>query len=246
MTELTLTAALADLMIEFPEAPSLETTFARLSAPPVRQPILRRVVVVVIVAAFAVVALVAPIREAVADWLGIGVIRIVEVDEVPADLEDTIGDLGIELGEGAFILGPDDPVVAILGDPSRTYTRARNDRVVEISFVWLPTEGLPEVGSTGVGALLTRFDGALDDPLIEKSIGEGTNVTVVAVGDGRGYWIEGAVHSFGYLDSSGEIVFETLRLAGNTLLWEADGFAYRLESGLDLQTAIEVTEALGE
>jgi hypothetical protein len=246
MTELTLTAALADLMIEFPEAPSLETTFARLSAPPVRQPILRRVVVVVIVAAFAVVALVAPIREAVADWLGIGVIRIVEVDQIPGDLEDTIGDLGIEVGEGAFILGPDGPVVAILGDPSRTYTRVRNDRVVEISFVWLPTEGLPEVGSTGVSALLTRFDGSLDDPLIEKSVGEGTNVTVVAVGDGRGYWIEGEVHSFGYLDPSGEIVFETLRLAGDTLLWEADGFAYRLESGLDLQTAIEVAEALGE
>ena len=246
MTELNLTASLATLEIEFPEPPDLEGAFARLGAVPVRRPILLRVVAVAIVAALAVVVLVAPIREAVADWLGIGVIRIVEVDQIPGDLEDTIGDLGIELGEGAFMLGPDDPVVAILGGPSRTYTRVGDDRIVEISFVWLPTEGLPEVGSSGVGALLTRFEGSLDGPIIEKSVGEGTSVVVVAVGDGRGYWIEGAVHSFGYLDPSGEIVFETLRLAGDTLLWEADGFAYRLESGLDLQTAIEVAEALGE
>ena len=80
MTDLTLTTALADLAIEFPGAPDLEATFTRLSAPPVRRPILRRVVAVAIVAAFAMVVLVAPIREAVADWLGIGVIRIIEVD----------------------------------------------------------------------------------------------------------------------------------------------------------------------
>ncbi len=245
MTDLVLTTALADLAIEFPEAPKLEATFVRLSSPPVRRTTIRRVVAVAIVTAFAVVVLVAPIREAVADWLGIGVIRIVEVDEVPADLEDTIGDLGVELGEGAFILGPDDPVVAILGGP-KTYTRVRDDRIVEISFVWLPTDRLPEVGSTGVGALLTRFDGSLDGPIIEKSVGQGTNVVVVAVGEGQGHWIEGAPHTFGYLDARGEIVFETLRLAGNALLWEADGFAYRFESGLDLEAAIEVAESLGE
>lgn len=246
MTELTLTTALADLSIEFPEAPNLEATFARLGAPPVRRPILRRVVAVVIVAAFAMVVLVAPIREAVADWLGIGVIRIVEVDEITTDLEDTIGDLGAESGGEALTVGPDDPVVAILGSPSRTFTRVRDDRIVEISFVWLPTDGLTEVGSTGVGALLTRFDGSLDGPIIEKSVGQGTSVVVVAVGEGRGYWIEGDAHTFGYLDAGGEIVFETLRLAGNTLLWEADGFAYRLESGLDMEPAIQVAESLGE
>ena len=135
MTDLTLTTALADLAIEFPGAPDLEATFTRLGAPPVRRPILRRVVVVVIVAAFAMVVLVAPIREAVADWLGIGVIRIIEVDEIPADLEDTIGDLGIESSEEAFMLGQDDPVVAILGGPSRTYTRVRDDRIVEMSVM---------------------------------------------------------------------------------------------------------------
>ncbi len=245
MTDLVLTTALADLPIEFPEAPNLEATFVRLSSPPVRRTTIRRVVAVAIVTAFAVVVLVAPIREAVADWLGIGVIRIVEVDEIPTDLEDTIGDLGVELGEGAFILGPDDPVVAILGGP-KTYTRVRDDRIVEISFVWLPTDRLPEVGSTGVGALLTRFDGSLDGPIIEKSVGEGTSVVLVTVGEGRGYWIEGDAHTFGYLDARGEIVFETLRLAGNALLWEADGFAYRFESGLDLEAAIEVAESLGE
>ncbi len=68
---------------------------------------------------------------------------------------------------------------------------------------------------------------------------------VVAVGDGPGYWIGGEAHTFGYVGPDGEVILETLRLAGNTLLWERDGETFRLESGLGLTEAIEVAESIG-
>ncbi len=246
MTDRSLSAALADLAIEFPEVPDLEAAFARLAAPPQRRPAvrLRWAVAAVIVAVAALMTFVTPVREAIADWLGIGAVRIVEVEEIPTDIEESIGDLGIQLGPEAFIIGPDDPITDIIGAPNRTYTRTVGRRITEISFVWFPKEGLPEVDSTGAGALLTRFDGLLDGPVIEKSVGEGTSVQMVSIGESRGYWIEGDAHTFGYLDRDGEVVFETLRLAGNTLLWEEGGFSYRLESGLDMEAAIRVAESL--
>jgi len=239
MTHPAISDALALLPIDYPEVPSIPAIVAPLGAPAVprsRSP-LRWALAAVIVAAVGLVTLVAPVRQAVADWLGIGAIRIVEVDEIPSDLPDSIGNLGEPI--------PVDTVTAcssVLGCPDQAFASADPDT---LTLLWLPRRGLAEVGSSGVGALLTRFEGTLDDPLIEKSVGEDARVVVVAVGEARGYWIEGEAHMFGYLDREGEVMLETLRLAGNTLLWEADGVAYRFESGLDLTAAIEVAEVFG-
>ncbi len=240
MTERSLTAALADLPIGFPEVPDLEATLAGIEAASMRRriPTLRWAVAAIVIAAFAVVALVAPVREAIADWLGIGVIRIVEVEEIPTGLEDTLGDLGNEVG-----LDASHPVPAALGPPDQVFARA-DAGPAEISMIWLPRDDLPEVGSTGVGAILTRFGGILDGPVIEKSVAADTVVVNVTIDGSPGWWIGGAAHSFGYLDAEGDVVFKTLRLAGNTLLWEDEGLSYRFESGLGMDEAIQVAESL--
>jgi hypothetical protein len=239
MTDRAIADALALLPIDYPEVPSMTAIVAGLGTPAVQQSrsSLRWALAAVIVAAVALVTLVAPVRQAVADWLGIGAIRIVDVGEIPTGLPDSIAELGEPV--------PVDTVTAcasVLGCPDQAFASTDPDA---LSLVWLPRRGLAEVGSSGVGALLTRFEGTLDNPIIEKSVGEGARVVVVAVGEARGYWIEGEAHAFGYLDREGEIVFETLRLAGNTLLWEADEVAYRFESGLDMTAAIDVAEAFG-
>jgi len=239
MTDRTVAVALALLAIDYPEVPSMTAIVARLGTPAVkrsRTP-LRWALAAVIVAVVALVTLVTPVRQAVADWLGIGAIRIVEVGEIPSGLPDSIGDLGEPI--------PVDSVTAcssVLGCPDQAFASTDPDT---LTLLWLPRRGLSEVGSSGVGALLTRYEGTLDNPIIEKSVGEDARVVVVAVGEARGYWIEGEIHTFGYLDREGEIVFETLRLAGNTLLWEADEVAYRFESGLDVTAAVKVAEAFG-
>lgn len=248
MTDRTLTAALAELPVAYPPLPDLDAAFARLAAPAPRRPVprLRWAMAAVIVVVAAVITFVTPVREAVADWLGIGAVRIVEVEEIPADVEDSIGDLGtrVSIGEVADLLGIERAWPEAIGAPDAAFVRRPDEPAVELSAVWLPADDLPEVGAGGVGALLTRFDGALDGPVAEKTVGEGTGLATIAVGDAPGYWISGEVHTFGYVGPDGEVVFETLRLAGNTLLWEQGGFSYRLESGLDLEAAIAVAETL--
>jgi hypothetical protein len=48
-----------------------------------------------------------------------------------------------------------------------------------------------------------------------------------------------------YRTESGDVVPETLRLAGNTLIWTMGPFTYRLESALDRDAAIAVASSLG-
>ncbi len=240
MTERSVTGVLAALSIEYPPLPDLDPAFARIREPqPARHPVfrLRWAAALALVAVAAVLTLVTPAREAVADWLGIGAVRIVEVEEGLEGLERSLGDLGVAvpIEDAGWRESP-------LGVPDEAFVQSEPDAV---TLVWLPRLGLPEVDETGIGALFTLFDGSLDGPVIEKSVGTETTVEIVEVSDVAAYWVHGEAHSFAYLDPSGEVVVESLRLVGNTLLWEKDGISYRLESALDLEQAVAAAEALG-
>jgi hypothetical protein len=62
----------------------------------------------------------------------------------------------------------------------------------------------------------------------------------VSVDGGQGYWLEGAPHVFFYRDASGNIVNDTLRLAGNTLVWVQDGVTIRLEAQVTKERALQI------
>ena len=228
MTTRSLATALAGLQIDYPEAPEVDLAVIGKS----RRPLLRWAPAVAAAAAVMVLGFVSPVREAVADWLGIGIIRVEIVDELPPGLGEEL-DLGVAVDPD-----PSSGTVwpAGLGQPAGAF-----DRDGAVSWVWLPSADRPEVGSTGVGALLTRFEGTID-PGVQKSIGEGSTLQVVTLDGRRSYWIEGEPHSFVYLDGDGMPIVETARLAGNTLLWEADGFTWRFESGLGLEVVRDLLE----
>ena len=246
MSDDRLIAALRDLGTAtwLPEAPDVTVTSADV---PARS---RRVRVRWAVAAIAVlvtlVIVITPVREAVADWLGIGAVRIVEVDEVPTVNDDILTGLGDELDlDTSALIGSFDFTPDSLGSPDRMFIRDLGEgRLWSISAVWLPRDYLPEVGNSGVGALLTSFEGNLNRPVVEKSVGDDATVEIVQVGDVVGYWITGDAHIFAYLDPYGATVEESIRLAGNTLLWEIDGVSFRFESALDRAAAVAVAASL--
>ena len=102
-----------------------------------------------------------------------------------------------------------------------------------------PRPGLP-AGPTGHGALVGQFQGALDATLLGKSAGPATRIERTTVGSAPAIWIEGEAHFFFYRDPAGNILQETLRLAGNTLLWQRDGQLLRLEAQVSRERALEV------
>ncbi len=125
----------------------------------------------------------------------------------------------------------------IFGAPDEIYLRRGGNG--QVSFVYAPQPGLP-AGPTGHGALVTQLRGVLDTSFIGKGVGPGSRVENVRVGDAPGVWIEGQAHLFFYRDGAGNILQETLRLAGNTLLWQRGDSLMRLEAQVDRSRALEI------
>jgi hypothetical protein len=230
MTE-RITDALANLSVDYPAVPEID--FEGLQVPRHRVVRLRWALAPALVAAGVVLGFVTPVRQAVANWLGIGVGHIVVVGELPPDLGVSL-DLGAPVPVGSVDIARPDA----LGEPDGAFVRD-----ADISLVWLPGPDLPRVAVPGVGAILTRFDGSIDAARFEKAVGLEGTVLATAVNGRLAYWIEGG-HSFGYLREDGTVIIETLRLSASALLWEHDGATWRLESGLDLESAIAIAESL--
>ncbi|HSM45922.1 MAG TPA: hypothetical protein VK969_12975 [Acidimicrobiia bacterium] len=178
-------------------------------------------------AALVLVALVPGAREAVADLFQEAGVRIGFVDGVSTDLGEDL-----QLGERVTI----EEAVAradfelryptALDPPEETYIHA----VGMVSMLW-----------DGPILLSQRAGGTA---YAEKAISSDTPVTGVEMADGHALWIEGAGHSFTYLDTQGNRIAETTRLAANVLLWSVDGVDHRLELRDDLDRALEIAESL--
>ena len=203
------------------------------------RPALAAVALFVLAATGALVASPAT-REAVADWLGIGGVRIT-FDDVP---NATVGDdliLGgtVSLEEAHDLVDFRLQAPRELGEPDAVYLN-RYVAGGEVSFVYAPDRGLPEAATTGVGALFSQFRGEHDAGFLKKVGRDETVVRPVVVDGVSGFWISGAPHLL--VTELGDR--RPAREAGNTLLWEMDGVSYRLEATIRLSRAVEIAESL--
>lgn len=180
-------------------------------------------------------------RDAIADLLGLGGVRITTEDRLPPGLAGTL-DLGqpitvddaqARLGGALSFSSVGAPDGAFAGRPPGAVT-----------VVWAPSPERPEVLDTGVGLLLSVFPGDLDRQLVEKRVAAGTTVEATTVSGREAYWVGGAPHAFLYLDEQQRPREDTIRLSGHSLLWADDGSTYRLELAGSLAQARAVAEAL--
>ena len=131
------------------------------------------------------------------------------------------------------------PASSSVGAPDTTwFTEGR------VTFAWRTQPGLPETKAAGVGLLLTEFRGTVNEEFFQKMIGPGSTVTPVMIGDVAGWWISGEPHEIVYLDPRGEIIADTRRVAGDTLLWTRGDLTFRMETSLDRGAAIGLAETI--
>jgi hypothetical protein len=216
-------------------------------APSLRRPAWKPIAVAaaLVVALFAGSLVAFPaVRQTVADWLGvrgIGITVVPTLSPLPTSYRSLVlgRPAGLEEARSAVawpVLVPADP---LLGPPDEVYLDlARRDGAV--SLVWGSRPGLPTASTTGAGLLLTEFRGTISERLFQKFVGPGTTVERVHVDGKIGYWISGAPHQVLVLDPSGEPIFDTIRLAGNVLMWEDGELTLRLESELGKDDALRV------
>lgn len=131
------------------------------------------------------------------------------------------------------------PTDSRLGTPDQVYLdqTPTGDRV---TLVYVSRPGIPVSREAGVSAVVVVFRGRVDNSLFGKVAEGGTRIEDVTVGGGRGFWIEGVPHQFFYRDPAGNVWPETLRLAGNTLLWEQGDATLRLEAQVSRDEAIGI------
>ena len=113
-----------------------------------------------------------------------------------------------------------------------------------VSYVYPESDDLPAIGSSDAGLLITQFQGTIDRNVLVKGLPDGSTIRAVDVSGDTGYWISGAPHPVWFNDANGNLFETTLRLAGNTLVWESNGVILRIESALDRDAAIAIAEAM--
>ena len=113
-----------------------------------------------------------------------------------------------------------------------------------VTFLYRERDGFPADPSTHVGLIVTQFRADIGPEVFEKLLDSGVRVTATRVGTADAWWIAGGEHFFFYRDAQGNVVDTTLRLAGDTLIWEEGSVTHRVEGAPSLAAAIRVAESL--
>ena len=136
---------------------------------------------------------------------------------------------------------PTDP---LLGAPDEVFLRTTSSGSTAVTFVYVARTGIPTSAQAGVAAIVTEFAGAtVDENFFGKVLDQTTTLEKVTVNGQPGFWIQGTPHSFFYT-ANGAVLQETLRLAGNTLLWTQGSLLLRLEAQVDKATALGIAASM--
>lgn len=144
---------------------------------------------------------------------------------------------------GFAVVMPSDPA---LGAPDQVYLRATPSSTA-VSFVYTQRPGIPTSPQAGVAAIVTEFSGGtVDEQFFGKVIDPSTTVEKTAVNGQPGFWIQGTPHFFFYRPAGNPAAVEqeTLRLAGNTLIWTQGDLLMRLEAQVDRATALRIAASV--
>jgi hypothetical protein len=252
VTELQRTLSKLARGLEYPPTPAVAAAVEhRLRAERPARPIRKRRVAIALVVALvlptAPVAAVPSIRHAFLELLGIRDVQIVRTSSLPP--LPSAGKL--ELGQpstleraarlASFKLLV--PHIAELGTPDELYYR-RSPVGGELSFVYRARAGIPRSSFTHRGLVLSEFLGTDAPVFARKFAGPGTSVESVTVAGQAGVWLAGAPHEFGYIDAHGQTQVESLRLAGNTLLWPRGRVTLRLEGAISKRAALRIASSV--
>jgi hypothetical protein len=111
-----------------------------------------------------------------------------------------------------------------------------------VSLVYPPGTGLPRSRFTNAGLLITEFHARIDDGWVKKLSLSGT-VSYLDVNGFPAVWFSGHPHEVQFVDENGIPFQDSIRLAGNVLVWSENGVTIRLECACARATAIRIAES---
>jgi hypothetical protein len=135
------------------------------------------------------------------------------------------------------------PGLASLSNPDQVYLMEPPSGGA-MTLVYRARPGYPLQPGKPYGLVITQFRADIQAELFEKLITGGVRITQTSVHGLPAYWVAAGEHYFFYVDATGRVVNTTLRLAGDTLIWEEGGVTHRVEGAPSLQAAVAVAESL--
>ncbi len=180
-------------------------------------------------------------RDAVADFIGLGGVRIDFGDRAPSVVPGELnlgGAIDLTAAEERVGFDVKVPTAPHLGLYTVHVTEPPKGGMVSLFF------GDQYPGRRPPDLLITQFRASLKGGFFKKLVFEGAATTHVEVRDHDGYWVRGA-HFFYYFDGTAPAPRkEDVRLAANVLLWEEDGITYRIEADIPLREALRIAGSL--
>ena len=194
-----------------------------------------------------------PSREAIANWLNLRT-HFQQVPSLQTPTPRPPGPIGARLGLGSETTLPAARAAVhwrlllptSLGDPDEVYFEPPPDGPAGggVTLVYASRPGIPASNLTGVAVLVTEVEGYLRSDSFGKTLGGGARLEEVSVAGHPGYWITGGPHIFYFIDAAGNVRYETLRLATNTLLIDEGGTIVRIEGDLTRDQALKIAASL--
>jgi hypothetical protein len=123
-----------------------------------------------------------------------------------------------------------------LGEPDEVYTPGPSQEN-GVALVYRAGPGLPPLGDTNVGLVLTELPGRIEPAYLSGGAPAEAGLESVSVRDRQGYWIPPN-------HRTAPAVERTDGLPGSVLLWEREGLALRLETNLSKQESVRIAESL--
>jgi hypothetical protein len=194
-----------------------------------------------------------PSRNAIAHWINLRT-HFQQVQHLPTPTPLPSGPIGKRLGLGNpttlqaarasvtwQVLLP-----SSLGDPDEIYFEAPpiGPAGGDVALVYGARQGIPVSNLTGTAVLVTEVRGKVTGDSFGKTLGEGATLEEIALAGHPGYWISGTPHVFFFIDEAGNVRYETLRLATNTLLIDEGGTIVRIEGDLTKAQALQIAGSL--
>jgi hypothetical protein len=182
-------------------------------------------------------AAVPAIRDPILDFLGLRSVKIERVPSLPKLPPKTQAGARLGLGTRTDFVAAWKQVQFTPGLPSGLGN-------AEVYVDTTTPGGRISLVYRGGKLLLMELEGNLVLQFLAKFIPPGTTVERVMVQGERGLWIHGALHEFAYQDANGEFRTESVRLAGDTLLWRSKGLLMRLEGAKTKAEALRIANSV--
>jgi hypothetical protein len=135
-------------------------------------------------------------------------------------------------------------VPAALGAPDELYVRTTPDGGSQVFLVYGRASGIAPSRETGISVLIIEAAGGLQPSLIGKFLPPDGRSGQQMVNGGFGVWIEGKPHQIFFRAPNGEILTDSVRLAGNVLAWEQGPLFLRIEADISREEALRIAASM--